>query len=161
MNDLFEKCFRWASAGKQTLVSTGKWICIISERIWTDCNDRRFNGEIESPYMKVNWEILLNFTSLQRSDENKETKSQRLNITKAEFPPKLYVSWELQRALCYMTLLSGPQVTEHTFPARLPVDAQWKEKGAKYIQLLKLMFSSDTYHFYLHFIDQRNLYGYS
>ena len=79
MSDLFEKCYSWASAGKQTLVSTGKCICIILERIWTDFNDRRFNGEIESPYMKVNWEILLNFTSLQRSDENKETKSQRLN----------------------------------------------------------------------------------
>lgn len=69
----------WASAGKQTLVSTGKWICIILERIWTDCNDRRINGEIQSPHMKVNWEILLNFISLQWSDENKETKSQRLN----------------------------------------------------------------------------------
>lgn len=109
MSDLFEKCFSWASAGKQTLVSTGKWICIISERIWTDSNDRRFNGESESPYMKVNWEILLNFTSLQRSEENKETKSQKLNK-----------GWIPTQAACWLRVAES--FVLHDPPFRFPRD---------------------------------------
>lgn len=109
MSDLFEKCFSWASSGKQTLVSTGKWICIISERIWTDSNDRRFNGESESPYMKVNWEILLNFTSLQRSEENKETKSQKLNK-----------GWIPTQAACWLRVAES--FVLHDPPFRFPRD---------------------------------------
>lgn len=109
MSDLFEKCFSWASAGKQTLVSTGKWICIISERIWTDSNDRRFNGVSESPYMKVNWEIVLNFTSLQRSEENKETKSQKLNK-----------GWIPTQAACWLRVAES--FVLHDPPFRFPRD---------------------------------------
>ena len=61
-------------------------------------------------------------------------KTRKLNLrdlTKTEFPPTLHVTWGLLRAMCYIILISGPQVAEQPLAGRLPVAFMRKRKSGE------------------------------